>query len=335
MSHDLEIINGKASFASLREPAWHSLGQIAQKEMTTQEIMKLAILNDWNVRAIELENFLANTDIGVNIKKQIIIRDNPAYIEGGDAKKHDILGVVGGRYGIVQNEEVFEFGQALLGDDARWETAGSIKKGTTVFGTIALEMDLVIDENGVADQVKTYLMLSTTHDGSGPLFAGITPVRVVCANTYNMAIGNMSNVIKIRHTKNARSRMDEVLRVQHYTKIYQEKFAESATSMFETSLSDQKFYDLVLDLYPKPDSKAGITRWGKKIDAISELWDGPTQEGTRGTVWGAFGALTEDAQWNRAVRQNNMESFYAAGSGFDSVANSQRQDIFERTLALV
>ena len=188
MSHDLEIINGQASFASRNIVPWHKLGKVFTGEKNSQEILELANLNDWNVRGIELEDFLANTDIGVNIKKQIIIRDNPAYTEGGDAKKHDILGVVGGRYGIVQNEEVFEFGQALLGDDARWETAGSIKKGTTVFGTIALEMDLVIDENGVADQVKTYLMLSTTHDGSGPLFAGITPVRVVCANTYNLSL---------------------------------------------------------------------------------------------------------------------------------------------------
>lgn len=92
MSHDLEIINGKASFASLREPAWHSLGQIVNQEMETKEILELANLNDWNVRGIELEDFLANTDIGVNIKKQIIIRDNPAYVDGGDAKKHDKIG---------------------------------------------------------------------------------------------------------------------------------------------------------------------------------------------------------------------------------------------------
>ena len=83
MSHDLEVINGEASFASRNIVPWHKLGQVFTGEKNSQEILELANLNDWNVRGIELEDFLANTDIGVNIKKQIIIRDNPAYIEGG------------------------------------------------------------------------------------------------------------------------------------------------------------------------------------------------------------------------------------------------------------
>ena len=334
MSHDLEVHNGVASFASLRKPAWHNLGQIAQEEMTTQEIMKLANLNDWNVRGVGFDEFLADTPVADSTGKQLIVRNRPGATEDDD-KRFDVLGVVGGRYGIVQNEELFEFGEALLGDDARWETAGSIRKGTTVFGTLALELETVIDENGVADKVTNYLMLSTTHDGSGPMFAGITPVRVVCANTYNCAIGRLSNTVKIRHTRNVQQRMAEAARVMEYSVKYTERFAETAKKLFETSVTDQQFEALVTNFYAdqaESETKAGITRWEKKFDNIMDLWTGPTQNGIKNTAWGAFGALTEDAQWNRQVQAAKIENYFAAGAGFDNAANIQRQKMLDMCL---
>ena len=335
MSHDLEVHNGIASFASLRKPAWHNLGQIAQEEMTTQEIMKLANLNDWNVRGVGFDEFLADTPVADSTGKQLIVRNRPGATEDDD-KRFDVLGVVGGRYGIVQNEELFDFGEALLGEDARWETAGSIRKGTTVFGTLALELETVIDENGVADKVTNYLMLSTTHDGSGPMFAGITPVRVVCANTYNCAIGRLSNTVKIRHTRNVQQRMAEAARVMEYSVKYTERFAETAKKLFETSVTDQQFEALVTNFYAdqaESETKAGITRWEKKFDNIMDLWTGPTQNGIKNTAWGAFGALTEDAQWNRQVQAAKIENYFAAGAGFDNAANIQRQKMLDMCVA--
>ena len=335
MSHDLEMVNGKASFASFRKPAWHNLGQIAQEEMTTEEIMKMANLNDWNVRGVGFEEFLADTPVSDSTGKQLIVRNRPGATEDDD-KRFDVLGVVGGRYGIVQNEELFEFGTALLGDKARWETAGSIKKGTTVFGTLALELETVIDENGVADKVNNYLMLSTTHDGSGPMFAGITPVRVVCANTYNCAIGSLSNTVKIRHTRNIQNRMAEAARVMEYSVKYTERFAETAKQLFETPVTNQEFEALVTSFYAdqaESETKAGITRWENKYDNIMDLWNGPTQNGIKNTAWGAFGALTEDAQWNRQVQAAKVENYFAAGAGFDNAANVQRQKMLNLVTA--
>lgn len=328
MAHDLEIINGKASFASLRKPAWHGLGEVVSDEMTTEEILKLANLNDWNVRGIGFDEFLSDTPVSDSTGKQLIVRNTPGATEDDD-KRYDVLGVVGGRYGIVQNEELFEFGSALLGDEARWETAGSLKKGTTVFGTLALELDTIIDENGVSDKVTNYLMLSTTHDGSGPMFAGITPVRVVCANTYNVALrGGLSNTVKIRHTSNIQGRMAEAKRVMEYSVKYTESFAETANKLFEAPMTNGEFENLVNNFYSDQSTsttKSGITRWTKKFDDIMDLWNGPTQTGTKNTAWGAFGALTEDAQWNRLIQAGKAENYLAAGAGFDNVTNTQRQ----------
>jgi len=99
-----------------------------------------------------------------------------------------VLGVVGERYHVLQNEDLFSFGDNILDGGGRWETAGSLKGGRVVFGSLALERETVLDPNGVADVVKTYLLINTSHDGSIAIQASITPVRVVCANTLNVAL---------------------------------------------------------------------------------------------------------------------------------------------------
>ena len=47
MAHDLETQNGKTSFASFREPAWHGLGTVFTEEKTTAEIGDNTIIREF------------------------------------------------------------------------------------------------------------------------------------------------------------------------------------------------------------------------------------------------------------------------------------------------
>lgn len=334
MSHNLDSGNGKFAMASRRILPWHGLGETFTEDKTTQEMLEAAFLHNWNVRGVSLETFLADTEIGVSVDKQVIIRDNPFYEDGvdNDVKRYDMLGVVGERYNIVQNEELFEFGEALLAYEGRWETAGAIRRGTHVFGSLAMETEVTIDPNGVSDKINQYLLLSNRHDGTGALIAAQTDVRVVCKNTMDMAMGNLSNTIKIRHTRSAQERMAEAIRVREMQAKRQEIFQEQADHLFQTPCTDAQFFEVVNSIYEKPESKSGITRWNNKVVDIMSLWNGETQQGIKNTAWGALGALTEDAQWNRQINKGNMENFYAAGSGFDAIAKNHRQMIFNKVM---
>lgn len=333
MSHDLDSGNGKVSMASRRMIPWHGLGEVFTDDKTAKEMLDAAHLSGWNVRGVAMSEFLKDTNIGVSIDKQVIIRDNPFYdetIEDNDVNKYDMLGVVGERYSIVQNEELFEFGEALLSYDGRWETAGAIRRGTHVFGSLAMETEIVVDPSGVSDTINQYLLLSNRHDGSGALIAAQTDVRVVCKNTMDMAMGSLNNTIKIRHTRSAKDRMQEVLRVREMQTKRQELFQKEADLLFQKPCTDGEFFEIVNSIYEKPESKAGVTRWNNKMMDIMELWNGETQNGIKNTAWGALGALTEDAQWNRQINKGNYENFYAAGSGFDAIAKNHRQVIFNQ-----
>ena len=157
MAHDLETQNGKTSFASFREPAWHGLGTVFTDEKTTAEMLAAANLNGWNVR---LEDMTIPSHLTSDKQYQYVVRTNPT-----DNTQTDVLGVVGERYHVLQNEDLFSFGDNILDGGGRWETAGAIKGGRVVFGSLALERETILDPSGVADKVKTYLLINTSHDG--------------------------------------------------------------------------------------------------------------------------------------------------------------------------
>ena len=263
MAHELEIgQDGQVAFASLREPAWHNLGTVFQDEVTTAEMLSLAHLNGWNVR-------LADIDLPARSHRTWfgVVRTNP--FDGED----DVLGVVGQRYQVVQNEDLFQFGDALL-DGGRWETAGSIKNGTVVFGSLALDRETVLDPNGVSDKIDNYLLLHTSHDGSVAIQASVTPVRVVCQNTLNIALHNVKQSYKIRHTQTAEGKVQAAREALNLARTYLDEFDVLAQQLIETTITAQQFNDLILAVYPKPDqdaSKGAKTKWDNKFDTIERL----------------------------------------------------------------
>ena len=336
MAHELETQNGVASFASLREPAWHGLGTVFTDEKTTAEMLAAANLNNWNVRLVDVE--IPNT-LSSDKEYQYVVRTNPT-----DKSQTDILGVVGERYHVLQNEDLFSFGDNILDGGGRWETAGSIRGGRVVFGSLALERETVLDPNGVADKVKTYLLINTSHDGSIAIQASITPVRVVCANTLNLALGSKKNKIKqsfkIRHTQTANGKVQIAREALGLANAYMDSFDVMAKAMIEKEITAQQFNDIVLAAYPKPekDSKGSSKKWENKIDLINDIYTGEFNGMIANTAWGAFNALTERLDWHRSARGNSNESLLAAASGFDATITAEKNrllGIVKNTLELV
>ena len=337
MAHDLEEQNGKTSFASFREPAWHGLGTVFTEEKTTVEMLEAANLNGWNVRLEDLET---PTHLTSDKAYQYVLRTNPT-----DKTQTDILGVVGERYHVLQNEDLFSFGDNILDGGGRWETAGSIKGGRVVFGSLALERETVLDPNGVADVVKTYLLINTSHDGSIAIQASITPVRVVCANTLNVALNRtrkkdgVKQSFKIRHTQTAEGKITIARQALGMANSYMDEFDKMAHAMIAKEISAKDFNDIILAAYPKPDldTKGAVKKWENKVDMINDIYTGEYNGMISGNAWGAFNALTERLDWYRSARGGNSESMFAAASGFDPAINAEKNrllTIVQNTLQL-
>lgn len=328
MAHELEIgLNGEASFASFREPAWHGLGTVFDHEVTTSEMLSLAKLDNWNVRLEEIPL----PDTFVSEKNNFFVARSNPFIDG----QNDVLGIVGERYHTLQNEELFTFGDNLLDGGGRWETAGSIKGGRQVFGALALERETILDPNGVSDKVNTYLLVNTSHDGSVSIMASVTPVRVVCANTLNMAIGrgnrNIKQSFRIRHTQTAEGRVAVAREALGLANAYMDEFDKMAQEMIQTEITNDKFQDILRAVYPMPETnaKGSMSKWQNKIELIEDIYTGQFNDTISGTAWGALNGITERLDWFRAGRNGSNESVLSAASGFDPAMNAEKNRILK------
>jgi phage/plasmid-like protein (TIGR03299 family) len=328
MAHELETVNGQTAFASLREPAWHGLGTVFDKEVTTAEMLKLAHLDNWNVR---LEDVAIPEGFASDRSFSFVTRTNPF-----DNTQNDVLGVVGERYVPLQNEDLFDFGDLMLDGGGRWETAGSIKGGRQVFGSLALERQTILDPNGVSDKVNTYLLINTSHDGSVAIQASITPVRVVCANTLNLALkGKAKQSFKIRHTSTASGKVAQAREALGLANLYMNEFDKMAQEMISKEINKAKFDEIVALAYPAPekDAKGSFKKYNDKIDLIQSIYVGDYNNTIAGTAWGAFNALTERLDWYRSGRGGDNESILAAASGFDPVTTAEKNRLLQLVLA--
>jgi phage/plasmid-like protein (TIGR03299 family) len=326
MAHEIEINGDQASFASLREPAWHGLGTVFQEEVSTTEMLELAHLDNWNVR---LEEIAIPDGFASDKSHFFVARTNPF-----DNEQTDVLGVVGERYRVLQNEDLFEFGDALLDGGGRWETAGSIKGGRQVFGSLALERNIVLDEQGVSDTINSYLLVNTSHDGSIAIQASVTPVRVVCANTLNLALGtgvgrnrSTKQSFKIRHTQTAQGKVQAAREALGIANAYLDQFSIMANELIQREITQDKFMEIVYSAYPAPEEnskKIALTKWQNKIETIEEIYQSETTNMISGTAWGALNALTERLDWWRSARGGNTEAMLASASGFDVAINAEK-----------
>ncbi len=329
MAHALEIgANGEVAFALRGEPAWHKLGKVFDKDqhITTNEMLESALLSNWNVR---LEPLVMPEGYRNSTTSQLVVRDNPF------DQTAEVLSVVGDRYKVVQNEELFAFGDGILDGGASWESAGSIKGGKVVFGSLAVPREFILDPQGANDKTVTYLLVHTSHDGSTAVQANITPVRVVCQNTLNMALKDSKQSFKVRHTATVGGRIDEARRVLGLTFDHMDNFEAVAKELFEASMTDLEFDKLVKSIYAEPESgsaKVVQTRYDAKVDLLQDLWaQSPTNANIKNTAWGALNTLTERIDYFRQGRKGG-EALVGAASGFDPVVNAEKSRILGAVL---
>lgn len=271
---------------SAREVPWHRIGEVTEGALTAQAALETAGL-DWSVDMKPLRVYM-----GHDARPQYVtVDDRFGVVRDSDSK---VLGVVGTSYVPLQNREAFAFFDNLVDSgDAKYETAGSLRGGKWVFMTARMPETMSV---GGVDDVDLYILLTSSHDGSRAVTAAVTPVRVVCTNTLNMALGAARQTWKVRHTTTAQARIQEARETLGLTFKFMEDFEAEAEAMLAKTVTEAEFGRMVEALLKD-------TPQAKDADAIRELFaDAPNLDNVRGTAWGAFQAVVEYADWYRPYR---------------------------------
>ena len=162
----------------VRERPWHGLGTEVSEAPNSQDALRLAEL-DWTVRQESIYNAGGS-----------VIKGFKANVRDSDGS---VLGVVGDRYQIVQNSDAFRFTDDLIGGDVHYETAGSLRGGKQVWLLARMP-----ERKIAGDEVEPYLCFTNAHDGSTGVRVCMTPIRVVCSNTLNVALATAKRTWSIQ-----------------------------------------------------------------------------------------------------------------------------------------
>ena len=315
MAQNLNYNEGtnKYSFFSVREKAWHGLGQIVNEYPTTAEALRFAEL-DYRVEKRKIFTYDNANKIGNADNRQAVI-EVPHYYATIRTDTEQVLGVVGKDYEVVQNAEAFSFFDCIAqGDGIQYETAGALGKGERIFITAKLPSYIKV---GNDDLIEQYLFLTTSHDGYGSIMAAFTPIRIVCNNTLNAAFRNCSNSIKIRHTANAKEKLEQAHKVMGISYKLSEYLQTAFNQWSRVHITDKELRKLIqLAMCPNKEvlqklqkGSAGelSAHYTNVCDAAFEYaLSNPTQQlqTTKGTVFGAYNAITGYFQNVRSYKDN-------------------------------
>lgn len=219
----------------VRETPWHGLGTKVKEAPASNDALILAGFN-WQV--LQEPIFTAASEPIEGYKVNIRDSDRKA------------LGVVTDRYKVIQNNEAFAFTDELLGEGVRYETAGSLQGGKKVWLLAHMPREYIIS----GEQISPYLVFSNTHDGSGAIKVALTPIRVVCQNTLNLALAKANRCWSMIHTGDIHEKMQEARDTLLRAEYYMQELGQEFENLRMKKLSDRQVTEYIEILLPLEDN---------------------------------------------------------------------------------
>lgn len=325
MSHNLHIDStGEAALYLLKEKAWHGLGQVVSEAKTSKEVIEIAHL-DWQV-----------------LKTPNLANINGQYVETGSMSTYrSDTGVILGnrmtdRYEVMQNSEAFEYMDSLVAcdSDIQYETAGALGQGEKTFVTAKLPKYLRIA--GSDDIIENYIVVINSHDSSVPLMVAFTPIRIVCNNTLNAAMKEISNKVVIRHTKSLKSKLEEGRRLIGLATTYTDQMNQVLNQLAKTRISDTLAKDIIDKVFMTPAELTAPELSTRKSNIMGEIYSAietaPGQDLHRGTALHVYNGITSYFQNVKSYKNDSrkMQGIMIGGHELDRV-----QMCFDKLVSLV
>lgn len=273
------------SMMYVREKPWHGLGIHVEEAPTSADALRMAGL-DWNV-----------VQRNIQVCGGAKIKNYKANVRDSDGT---VLGVVSDRYKIVQNAEAFEFTDSLIGGEVRYETAGSLNGGRKIWLLARLP------ETEIAgDKTEPYICFTNTHDGSGAIRVCMTPIRVVCNNTLNLALGSARRAWSVRHTGDMASKMHEVRVCLEMASAYMNDLSQTADRLANTTVTRDRLREILDEMFPVTEDSTDREKQNiqKLKNEYMVCYFAPDILKFRGTAWGAVNAMSDMISHNAPRRK--------------------------------
>ena len=242
-----------------REKPWHGLGTRVEEAPTSADALIYAGL-DWEV--IQKDIY---TDGGILI---------PGYKANTRSTDGATLGIVSDRYKVVQNADAFQFTDDLLGAGVTYETAGALQGGRKAWMLAKMPQRYFI----AGDEIEPYMVVMNSHDGSSGIKVAMTPIRVVCSNTLNLALGSAKRTWTTKHTENVMSRVHEARETLMLAERYMGELGRGIDELSKIRLADRKALEFMNEFFPTTADLPDVQRKNNQrlLDNMkARYWEAP------------------------------------------------------------
>lgn len=239
------IMENDTMFSAGRVKPWHYAEthekvKLIQEAPNSREALIAAGL-DWEV--LQSDTYMENGIIIPGVKT------NYRVLKNGDISP---LGVVSSKYKIVQNTEAFEFTDSLIGEtengEVRYETAGSLCNGKRTWLLAKMPTKKILD-----DDVEPYMCFTNSFDGTGAIRIAMTPVRVVCWNTMNLALSTAKRQWSTKHVGDMKSKLEEAKLCLQLADTYMTNLDIEAERLANATLYKEQIDEILSELFPIED----------------------------------------------------------------------------------
>ena len=286
-------------------PAWHGLGLVEQGLFTAKEALTKSGM-DYKV---ELRTVL---------NEQGIIIPGIFSVTRMDTFAH--LGFVTERYNPFQNEQLFEIAQEMEAD-AMFETAIVLDGGAQVATLMCLNREMYIG----GEEYKPYFMLGAFHNGKGGVHGVNCTTRVVCSNTFSMAMRESTpRRFSLRHVGDWESRIEEARKSLNMIQKYADDYVTFAEQLLTKKVSQSQIEALVNHLIPMPedaDNKRGITMAKTAQESLRNCIGADDLVNIKGSAWGLVQATIDFSDHERRLNGADKDQLAALERAFTRTVN--------------
>jgi phage/plasmid-like protein (TIGR03299 family) len=291
----------------VRKQAWAQAGTAVNAGSASEAAQQAGL--DWSV---ELSDMFTERKTVVSpletVTEKLEIPRRQAVVKRSE-ESESVIGVVGDKYKIVQNMEVFSALDTLVDSgDARYTAAGEYNGGANIW----MVMELPTGVQVANDPHAAFLLVQSSHDGSCAV--RIRPIieRLFCANQINRIIkGKHKNdyTYVMKHTTNSELSVNDIRNITQLTYDSIQQYEMIAGKLLERKVDDRQVRNIFKAVWALPseveEAPDHLLSQGQRrqrtiaLNGRDSAWNiysqSHTQENIRGTAFGAWQAVVEHA----------------------------------------
>jgi phage/plasmid-like protein (TIGR03299 family) len=295
--------------ASKHRSAWVRGGTAVEANSAASAATQAGL--NWTVRTAPLMAELEPVNITMHGVDQALYKEVPKKQAIIREDNSTVIGIVGTKYKVVQNMEVFNALDTLVdAGDARYAAAGEFNGGSNIWMVLELPRGISVAN----DPHAAFLLVKTSHDGSSSVVIKPIIERLFCANQVNGLISNYKQkyneyTYRMTHSTNQELSIADIRNITNLTYQAIDDYELTANRLLDIDFSREQAVNFFKKVWALPSKVEDtpydlLTRGERKQqtiakDARAKAWaiysESETQENIRGTAFGAWHAVVEFA----------------------------------------